>query len=215
VEKPKAGLRQRIFAWTLARANPRYERFASQYKQRLFSELVGTVLEIGPGTGANLRYLNPQKVRWIGIEPNPFMQSYLRQEAEKLSIPIEFQIATGETLPVAAESIDAVITTLVLCSVHSQQRTLQEVLRVLKPGGRLLFVEHVAAPPGSRLRRVQNVLTPLWKGLGDGCHPNRETWLEIERAGFETVAYETISAPIPIVGPHIVGVATKAPRNNI
>jgi SAM-dependent methyltransferase len=215
VETPKAGLRQRVFAWTLARSSSKYERFASPYKQRLFSDLSGTVLEIGPGTGANLRYLNPQGVRWIGIEPNPFMQPYLRAEADKLGMPITLQIATGEILPIADEDIDAVISTLVLCSVHDQQRTLQEVLRVLKPGGKLLFMEHVAAPAQSRMRRVQNLLTPLWKRLGDGCHPNRETWVELERAGFESVEYERISAPVPIVSPHIVGVATKAPRNRI
>jgi SAM-dependent methyltransferase len=210
MDAPKAGLRQRIFAWMLARCNGKYEQFASQYKQRLFRDLSGTVLEIGPGTGANLRYLNPERVEWIGVEPNPFMQSYLQEEAHRLGMPIKVQIATGETLPVADESIDAVISTLVLCSVHSQQRTLQDVLRVLKPGGTLLFIEHVAAPPGSRLRRIQNLLTPFWKRLGDGCHPNRETGVEVERAGFEKVDYEKIIAPTFVVSPQIVGVATKA-----
>ena len=74
---PKAGLRQRIFAWALARYNTKYERFVSRYKRPLFADLTGTVLEIGPGTGVNLRYLKPDLVHWIGVEPNPFMQSYL------------------------------------------------------------------------------------------------------------------------------------------
>lgn len=121
---------------------------------------------------------------------------------------------TGETLPVADESVDAVISTLVLCCVDNQRRALEEVLRVLKPGGRLLFIEHVAAPPGSWLRRIQNLLTPLWKRLGDGCHPNRETDVEVERARFEKVGYERIIAPTLIVSPQIVGIATKT-RNTI
>ena len=113
-------------------------------------------------------------------------------------------------MPVADESVDAVISTLVLCCVNSQQRALQEVVRVLRPGGRLLFIEPVAAPRGSWLRRMQNLLTPLWKELGDGCHPNRETGVEVEAAGFETVDYEKITAPTFIASPQIVGIAIKA-----
>lgn len=214
MDAPKAGLRQRIFAWALARFNTRYERFASKYKQRLFRDVAGTVLEIGPGTGANLRYLNPSKVSWIGVEPNPFMRSYLHEEANRLGMPIEIRVSTGEALPVADESVDTVISTLVLCCVNSQQRALQEVLRVLKPGGKLLFIEHVAALGGTWLRRIQNLLTPLWKRLGDGCHPNRETGAELERAGFENVDCERITAPTFIVSPQIVGIATKAASRN-
>jgi ubiquinone/menaquinone biosynthesis C-methylase UbiE len=214
MDTPKAGLRQRIFAWALARFNTRYERFAAKYKQQLFRDLTGTVLEIGPGTGANLRYLNPARVRWIGVEPNPFMQTYLHEEANRLAMPIEIRMSSGEALPVADASVDTVISTLVLCCVASQQSTLQEVLRVLKPGGKLLFIEHVAAPGGTWLRRIQNLLTPLWKRLGDGCHPNRETSVELERAGFENVDCERITAPTFIVSPQIVGIATKAASRN-
>lgn len=72
-----------------------------------------------------------------------------------------------------------------------------------------MFIEHVAAPQGSWLRRIQNLLTPVWKRLGDGCHPNRETWIEIERAGFKNVTYERVCAPFFLVSPQIVGVAIK------
>jgi len=210
MDTPKAGLRQRIFAWALARFNTRYERFASKSKEQLLADLTGTVLEIGPGTGVNLRYLKSNRVRWIGVEPNPFMQPYLREEANRLGMPIDLQIGTADTLPVADNSVDAVISTLVMCCVNSQQRSLQEVLRVLRPGGKLVFIEHVAAPRGSWLRHIQNLLTPVWKRLGDGCRPNRETWVELERAGFESVIYERINAPTILVSPQIVGVAIKA-----
>jgi len=155
----------------LARFNTRYERFISKYKQQLFRDLTGTVLEIGPGTGANLRYLNPAKVNWTGVEPNPFMQAYLHEEANRLGMPIDIRMPSGEILPIADESVDAVISTLVLCCVVSQRCALQEVLRVLRPGGRLLFIEHVAAPQGSWLRRMQNLLTPFWKQLGGWLPP--------------------------------------------
>jgi ubiquinone/menaquinone biosynthesis C-methylase UbiE len=146
----------------------------------------------------------------MGVEPNPFMQSYLREEADKLGLPIDIRIGTADTLPVPDSSVDVVISTLVLCCVPSPQRCLQEVLRVLKPGGRFVFIEHVAAPRGTRLRSIQNLVTPLWKRLGDGCHPNREIWVDLEHAGFANVTCETITAPTPIVSPQIVGVAAKA-----
>ena len=154
VDRPKAGLRYRIFTWARARFNARYEQFASKYKQQLFQGLTGTVLEIGPGTGVNLRYLTSGKVRWIGVEPNPFMEPYLREEANRLTMPIELHIGTAETLPIADNSVDAAIATLVLCCVNIQHQSLQEALRVLRPGGRLVFIEHVA-PRGSWLRRIQ------------------------------------------------------------
>ena len=101
---PQTGtLRQRTFAWALARFNTKYERFAEQYKQQLFSELSGTVLEIGPGAGANLRYLARPNVRWIGVEPNPFMAKYLKEQAMKLGIKIE--IRPGKGFPSSAHKL--------------------------------------------------------------------------------------------------------------
>jgi len=209
MDRPRSGLQQQIFAWMLARFNTRYEGFAAEYKRKLLSELKGTVVEIGPGTGANLKYLDRERVRWIGIEPNTFMDAYLHDEAQRLGIGIEIRTGTADPLPLENNSADAVISTLVLCCVPSQQQTLREVLRVLRPGGKLVFIEHVAAEPGTRLRRIQNFIVPFWRRLGDGCEPNRETWRAIEQAGFERVEYERITAPIIIVGPQIVGTATK------
>ncbi len=208
MERPAAGFSQRVFAWAMAR-NHRYERFAAGLKQRLLAGLAGTVVELGPGTGANLRYLDRERVRWIGIDPNPFMRPYLLREAERLGMAADCRMGTAYDLPVDDASVDAVICTLVLCSIDDPQRALGEVLRVLKPGGRLVFIEHVAAPPGSRLRRLQNFVLPLWKRIGDGCHPNRETGRELERAGFSSVEYERITAPLPVVSPQIAGVARK------
>ncbi|MEO6912378.1 MAG: class I SAM-dependent methyltransferase [Edaphobacter sp.] len=209
MERPAGGFGQRVFAWAMAH-NQNYERFASAYKQRLFAGLAGTVVELGPGTGTNLRYLDRETVRWIGIDPNPFMLPYLLGEAARLGMTADCRIGTAYELPVESESVDAVICTLVLCCIDDQQRVLREVLRVLKPGGRFVFIEHVAAPEGSRLRRIQDFVAPVWKRLGDGCHPNRETGKELERAGFLTVEYERMTAPLPVVSPQIVGMARKA-----
>jgi ubiquinone/menaquinone biosynthesis C-methylase UbiE len=193
-----------------ARFNSRYEAFAARYKQQLFTGISGTVLEIGPGTGVNFRYFRANTMHWIGVEPNLFMEQYLRQEAARLGMSIDLRIGLADQLPVRDNSVDAVISTLVLCCVPDQRRALQEIQRALKPGGQFVFLEHVAAAPGTRLRRIQNLLTPIWKRLGDGCYPNRETWTELERAGFARLTYDRITAPVPVVSPQIIGVAIKA-----
>jgi Methylase involved in ubiquinone/menaquinone biosynthesis len=200
--------RQRAFAWALAH-NTKYERFVANYKRKLLGELSGTVLEIGPGTGANLQYLSKDHIRWIGIEPNHFMYPYLEKEAARFGIQIDLRDGTADHLPLPDNSIDAVICTLVLCCVQDQLLSLREILRVLKPGGRLVFIEHVAAPRGTWLRRLQNWLAPIWGNMGDGCHPNRETWIALERAGFGKLTYDHFRAPTPLVSPQIVGTAIK------
>ncbi|HZQ54716.1 MAG TPA: class I SAM-dependent methyltransferase [Bryobacteraceae bacterium] len=209
MDKPSGGLNQRIFAWALSRFSARYEQFAAKYKERLFAGLSGTALEIGPGTGVNLRYFRRDVVRWIGVKPNFFMERYLREEAARLGMAVDLRAGTADHLPADDGSVDAVISTLVLCCVPDQRKSLREIMRALKTGGHFVFIEHVAAAPGSRLRRIQNLLTPVWRRLGDGCHPNRETGTELERAGFAQISYEKVTAPVPVVSPQIVGVATK------
>lgn len=200
---------KRCFAWLMAHGNAKYEQDLADQKRALFANLHGNVLEIGPGTGPNLSCY-PSDIHWIGIEPNRFMHSYLHQQAERFGLIIDIQTGTAEHLEVEDSSMDAVISTLVLCSVENLQVVLQEIIRVLKPGGQFFFLEHVAAPQGTGLRQVQNWIEPIWKVLGDGCHPNRETWIAVENAGFERLDYQHFRAHVPaIVSPQIIGVATK------
>ena len=180
-------------------------------KRVLFSDLHGDVLEIGPGTGINLCYY-PIGIRWIGIEPNLFMYPYLKKEAKKLHFDIDLRSGSAEQLEIQDSTIDVVVSTLVLCSVNNPKRVLQEILRVLKPGGRFLFMEHVAAPLGTWLRRVQCWLRPVWRVVVDGCCPDRETLTVIESAGFDCISCQHFRAPLPIVGPHVAGVAIKRPH---
>lgn len=205
--------RQRLFAWGFSRFSRAAEDYMAPHKRRLFHNLSGTVLEIGPGSGANLAYLNPhavsQAVKWIGVEPNRFMHPYLARTARALGMEIEIRHGVAEELPAADGSVDAVIATWVLCSVTDQARVLNEILRVLKPGGKFLFIEHVASPHGTWLRRIQEFMAPLWRRMGDGCHPDRETGCAIERAGFKDVTIQSFDAPVPVVKPHIAGMATK------
>ena len=206
-------MRQRVFAWALARFNKKYERFAAKYKEKLFAGLSGVVLEIGPGTGANLPYFVQPSIHWIGVEPNPFMRPYLEEQAKGLGIEVDLRSGLAHELPVEDNSVDVVVGTLVLCCVRDPQLSLKEVMRVLKPGGRFLFIEHVAAPRGTWLRFLQGCVKPIWSQLGDGCHPDRETWNVLEKAGFSRLEYDWITAPTLIVSPQIVGVAVKTTTN--
>jgi ubiquinone/menaquinone biosynthesis C-methylase UbiE len=178
-------------------------------KQSLLGHLQGRVLEIGPGAGLNLSYY-PKDIDWIGVDLNPFVETYCQEEAERLGLTsIDFHIASAERLEVEDGSVDAVVSTYVLCSIEHLEKTLQEILRVLKPGGRFVFIEHVAAPAGTCHRHLQDWINPLWQIIADGCHPNRETGVALDQAGFRQVEYQSFKLAIPVVSPHIAGVAIK------
>lgn len=191
-----------------------YERFIEPQKKELFSGLpTGRILEIGPGVGANFSYL-PAGCEWWGFEPNTFMHKELETTAaEYREIDFHLHCDSAEALPVETNSVDAVIGTLVLCSVREPQTCLSEVLRVLKPGGRYFFIEHVAAPKPSWRRRLQSLAFYPWRFLADGCCTNRDLARAIQNAGFESIEIEHFSVPSPpmppFLTPHISGWAQK------
>jgi ubiquinone/menaquinone biosynthesis C-methylase UbiE len=211
---------RRFLAWGMSKADSANEATIelqdcpdhatmADLKRSLLGHLQGRVLEIGPGAGLNLAYY-PKTIEWIGVDLNPFMATYIREEAERLGLTsIDLHTASAEHLDIADNSVDAVVSTYVLCSVEDLEGTLQEILRVLKPGGGFIFIEHVAAPPGTWLRQLQGWIKPVWKVLADGCHPDRETGLALEQAGFQSVEYQTFKVAIPVVSPHIAGVAIR------
>jgi ubiquinone/menaquinone biosynthesis C-methylase UbiE len=190
----------------LSHSSAKYDRAVAPHKLPLLCSLAGDVLEIGPGAGANLPHFPPD-IRWVGVEPNPYLHGYLRKEAVSLGRVIDLRHGRAESLEFPDCSFDAAVSTLVLCSIADQARALAEIKRVLRPGGKFVFIEHVAAPQGSRTRRRQEWIRPLWKAIGDGCQPDRETWRAIAAAGFQHVEIEHFRVPFPIVGPHIAGVA--------
>jgi len=205
-------LRQRLFALFYDRVQASYDVRIAPRKKALFADLSGTVVEIGPGTGANLPYL-PRDVRWIGIEPNPHMRGRLHQRAAATGIVAEFRLASAQGLELDDASVDVVISTLVLCSVPDPAAVLAEVRRVLRPGGRFVFIEHVAAPRGTLLWRLQRLVRPLWSFMADGCRPDRELGAAIRAAGFGSIELEEFRvvrhSPLDLVGPHVAGVARK------
>ena len=203
------GFISRLNAWLLHQGSDRYNQLTDERKRSLISGLTGRVLEIGPGTGANLEYY-PEELLLTGLEPNPHMQQYLREKAGRLGRQIDIITGAAEEIPLEDESMDGVVSTLVLCSVTDVQQALHEIKRVLKPGGTFLFIEHVAAPKHTFLRRIQRWIKPLWRRMADGCKPERETWKAIKKAGFDEVEVEHFRLSLPVVGTHIMGRAMKA-----
>lgn len=195
-------------AWFMARTGDKYDSYVEGRKMALLQDLKGTLVEIGSGTGPNLRYL-PPGLQVVGVEPNPFMFSHYRQAARNEGRPAVLVQGLAESLPFPDESVDAVLSTLVLCSVEGLGHVLTEIRRILKPGGRFIFVEHVAAPEGTWLLRTQKAIRPLWRRIGDGCQPDRIMETDLRHAGFREVTLDRFSAPLPIVSPHIAGFAEK------
>lgn len=175
-------------------------------RSRLLSGASGEVLEIGGGTGANLPHYAAAS-HLVVTEPDPHMRRRLRRKLGLARVPVEVSGAGAEDLPFADGRFDAVVSTLVLCTVPDQGAALAEVRRVLRPGGRLLFIEHVRAEGG--YARAQDGVLPLWRRLFAGCHPNRDTLGEIRAAGFEVGRIDRFTPPGPFTGlvPHVQGAA--------
>jgi SAM-dependent methyltransferase len=204
---------KRWFAWALSRVAQRYDDLLADRKASLLSSIQGTVVEIGPGTGTNFRYY-PRGIRWIGAEPNRHMHPYLRRAAESVGLDIDVRSSRAEALDLADQSADAVISTAVLCSVDDQLKTLQEIRRILKPGGQFVFLEHVAADPGTMLHGIQHKIQPLWSCLLDGCHPARDTHSAIVQTGFEVMSFERFRLPLGPISPHIAGIGIRSSGNS-
>ncbi len=176
-------------------------------RSRLLAGARGTVLEIGGGTGANLpHYRDVDRVTIA--EPDRFMRDRIGPKLENARVPVEVSAAGAGALPFPDGSFDTVVSTLVLCTVPDQESALGEVRRVLHPGGRLLFIEHVRAP--GTTGRWQDRIEPLWGRLLGGCHPNRDTVAAIEKAGFEIKTFESFHPPVFLssLTPHVQGSAT-------
>ena len=181
-----------------------------RWRADLLRDLSGEVLEIGAGTGATLPHYPESVTRLVLCEPDPHMRRKLRAKAARRNV--EVSDAPADALPMPAGSFDAVVSSLVLCSVREPRTALAEIRRVLKPGGRLVFLEHVAAESNPGRLKWQKRIEPVWKHLMHNCHLTRGTAAEIEAAGFriEKIQRESIRKAMPIVRPSIRGIARKA-----
>jgi SAM-dependent methyltransferase len=176
----------------------------------LLGVLRGTVLELGPGAGTSLRHYAPD-VRWIGVEPDERHRALVRHEAARLGRRAQVLAGRAERLDLADGSVDAVVATFVFCSVTDPAAALGELHRVLRPGGRYVFAEHVGAPAGTWLRRAQRTWAVLAGTFGARCMPDRDSLPAIERAGFDVVELHSYVRPGPFGAgiPHIAGAALR------
>jgi ubiquinone/menaquinone biosynthesis C-methylase UbiE len=161
----------------------------SAYRDRVVPAATGRVLEIGIGSGLNLPRYSPNVQHLIGLEPSPKLLGMARH-AVRLVIPVDLIEGSAEEIPLEKASVDTVVTTWTLCTIPDASRALYEMRRVLKPGGRLLFVEHGRASDPNVVW-WQDHLTPIWKSIGGGCHLNRAIGSLIEGAGFRFERLET------------------------
>jgi len=153
------------------------------YRNRVVGEAAGRVLEVGVGAGQNLPLYGARVSGVIALEPAPKLVAMARRRARGATVPVTFLEASSEAIPVEDRSVDTVVTTWTLCTIPDAALALREMRRVLRPGGRLLFVEHGLAPDAV-VRRCQVLLTPLWSAVTGGCHLDRPIPGLIEAAGF-------------------------------
>ena len=155
----------------------------------------GTVLEIGIGSGLNFPYYDAEKVKkcW-GLDPASEMLRLAERAASSVPFDVEFLEVPADRIPLEDRSVDTVIVTYTLCTIPDTQLALREMARVLNPGGQLIFCEHGAAPDAS-VRMWQDLINPLWKRLGGGCHLNRLIPDLIEEGGFRIDRMECMYIP--------------------
>jgi ubiquinone/menaquinone biosynthesis C-methylase UbiE len=165
----------------------RQQRLAA-YRGRVVPAAEGRVLEVGIGPGLNLPLYTDKVNQVIGLDPSPQLLAIAR--GVQAPAAVELVEGSAEAIPLEDTSVDTVVMTWTLCSIPDAAGALREISRVLKPAGRLLFVEHGQAPDHG-VRWWQDVLTPAWKRLGGGCHLNRPIGALIEGAGFRLERLET------------------------
>lgn len=204
-------VRHPLFARIYLRmAGRRAEGEEAEHRRRLLDGLAGRVVEVGAGSGLNFEHY-PDAVREVvAVEPEPTLRAAAIETAERAPVPVRVVDGVAGDLPLADDSFDAAVASLVLCSVPDQSRALAEMSRVLRPGGALRYYEHVISRRrlGARLQRLADAT--LWPRVSGGCHLSRDTERAIADAGFTIERQERFPytpGPRVMAIPHLLGVA--------
>ncbi|WP_440102565.1 class I SAM-dependent methyltransferase [Streptosporangium sp. H16] len=206
-----------VFARFYTRVSQVMERRGmAEHRQRLLAGLAGRVIEVGAGNGLNFAHYPATVARVVAIEPEPRLRAIARHAAKAAPVPVDVTAGLAERLPAADESFDAAVVSLVLCSLPDPGAALKEMLRVLKPGGQLRFLEHVRADTPGLVRWQRLLDTTVWPYLAGGCHTGRDSAAAIRESGFTIDRLERFLLPdarTP-VSFHIRGTASRPPRDH-
>ncbi|MFD1767535.1 class I SAM-dependent methyltransferase [Sphingorhabdus buctiana] len=154
-------------------------------RSRIVPKAEGDVLELGCGGGINMAFYDPARLKsFSGVDPSAGLLDRSREAAQAIGIEADIRGGVGEAIPFASESFDTVLCTFTLCSVDDQKQVLAEMRRVLRPGGKILFLEHGSAPDED-VRKWQRRIEPIWKRIGGNCHLTRPITSAYEAAGFK------------------------------
>ncbi len=193
----------RLLDWSMAGPD------MAKYRQEILTQVQGEVLEIGFGTGLNLPYYPKQIQKITTVDVNPGVNQLAQKRIQESSITVDNRVLNGEKLPMADGTFDSVVSTWTLCSIANVDQAIQEIYRVLKPGGRFFFIEHgLSEDPGVQI--WQHRLNPIQKVIGDGCHLDRDIQTLVKKQ-FQDVKVEQFDMEkAPKTHGHLYqGIATK------
>jgi ubiquinone/menaquinone biosynthesis C-methylase UbiE len=203
-----------FFARFFDRLSATMEREVGEHRDTLLAGVAGRVVEIGAGNGMNFAHYPAAVEEVVALEPEPYLRARAALAAQRAPVPVSVRDGIADPLPFEADSFDAAVVSLVLCTVPDQAGALAELQRVLKPGSELRFLEHVRSDR-PRKRRLQQRLdaSGLWPRLAGGCHCARDTVAAITTAGFqvEQVRKIDVGPSCMHTNPHVVGIA-RAPK---
>ncbi|MFH8475844.1 class I SAM-dependent methyltransferase [Streptomyces sp. NPDC018000] len=194
---PEGAVHHPVFARLYARMSVAAETGAglAAVRSELLAGMSGRVIEIGAGNGLNFAHYPPAVSEVVAIEPERSLRQLAVRSALRAGIPVDVMPGAAEALPVKSEAFDGAVTSLVLCTVRNVERSLAEIVRVLRPGGELRFFEHVRADDRIMAATQRALDRTVWPLVTGGCHTARDTVAAIERAGFTVEAYRRVRMP--------------------
>ena len=184
------------------------------WRRELLKHVYGEVLEVGAGTGANIDHYSDQVTRLVLTEPDKHMRKALERKVSNRGLKyIQVSDGTAQHIRAEDESFDCVVSSLVCGGSSILEAAVEEIKRVLKPGGKFIFLEHAAAAEGTLTRRWQDRINPIWRIMGWSLNP--ETEKAIITVGFKMreITRENVRRTLPILGSTIRGIAVKKPNN--